>query len=633
MTGESEIKVDCPKCLASLKVPTEKGGTRIVCPECKRSLLVPTAQAAGNAIFDDLFDSPETNSASQTDTDNPPSSATTVEADPILNADDSVFDNIETAIEAHRAAEETTKEKFVDAPTKDSPQPEPDVPIGELAPNQGPDSGDPLASLTNSNLDLEEVEPPVQRLNISDEFSLEDHLKSSDLDLTPITNEDPFGEDSDKPLNIDGISPNIKVDNIVGVKCKVCDTRIHVNIDQNGETIECPMCYSEVEIVFHGQIQGINYNMPISPQKQREENSKPKNEAPTPSHNLDKLPEFDNSPLTLAPIENDALPGELPVEVQDLLKPKITPDVAGPQETTGDAPSDQESESKSHPRKKKKKQSAEYGSKDYWESKVTEVEPEKIDLPEIITNETIALKNVTGWISSSFTSPELIYRTLVAIAMLGFTYTMFDIFHYSFNSEDIGKFNKILGTILPCIAGGGSLMVGLLALLTACSMVFQNSLNGVSKTENWPGFSLSDWLGPLTQFLFSFWLACLPGGLIGAFFAFATQQNTWLVAATSLSAFLIAPILYTCVAFNGSAFNVFSYEVFKTFRKDDVSWLYYLPYTLAAWIVFFIGTLILFIPTFIFSIAGATLQVLMLICFAAIAGVHTGRIMHKLQKS
>lgn len=619
MTGESEIKVDCPKCLASLKVPTEKGGTRIVCPECKRSLQVPAAQSAGNAIFDDLFDSPS-DPPEQGEIKTPVSSPEVEAKESPVAFDESAFDNIEAAIDEHRVAEQMALE----TQSQESVESE-----------ASPPAEDPLASLTGADTELESPEPSVPGLSIPDEFSLEDHLQTSDLDLTPIAGEDPFDEDSDKPLNIDGISPTIKVDNIIGVKCKVCDTRIHVNVDQSGETIECPMCFSKVEVTIPSSIIGVNHNSPVSPNMQLADNDSGKTESDS-RQQMEKLPEFDDSPLELAPLEPDnPLPSETATKSEDLLKPKYVEPVGESPDQEDDIPVVETETEEPRPNKKRKtkKKTEEYGSKDYWESKVTEVEPDEIDLPEIFTHETLSLKLVVGWIGRAFTSPELIYRTLVAVAMLGFAYTMFDVFHYSYHSEDIGKVYKILGTILPSLVGGCSLIVGLLALFTSCSMVFQISLNGLAKSEDWPGFSFSDWLGPLMLFTFSFWLGCLPGGLLGSFFAITLQQNTWIVVGATLSAFLLAPILYTCVTFNGSAFNVVAKEVFRTFRGDDVSWLYYLPFTLAVWFGFLIGTLIMFIPTFVFSVAGASLQVLAMICFAAISGVHTGRMMHKLQKS
>lgn len=631
MTGKSEIKVDCPKCLASLQVPVEKGGFRIDCPECGHSLQVPDAQAAGNSLFDDLFDSTDDNVVSK-ETSNEPETPIAAKGDNEGFPDLKSFEDIEIAIEKHQAAEEAGEELGLAPVETRGTSTLPTVDHNESLPAEMPEiESDPLESLDDPSLDLDSVDLFGNPNNDPGEQG----SGSARLDLSPIGTEDPFAEDSDKPLTIDGISPTVRAEDIYGIKCKICDTRIHVNIAHNGENIQCPICYSDVKV----DIDSSQRDMEQQSLKLQDETSQesstinPNKDVKVTQRDMDKLPEFDDTPLKLAPLEPDT-PRTPEAGDRDLLQPVIKD--SGPAETM---PAKGKSTSKMEPgaavkkkRKKKEKKTAEYGTKQYWEDKVVEVQPEGHDVPEILKSDSLSFKDVVGWMSKGFTSPELIYRTLIAIVMMGFAYTMYDIFYNAYYDEEMAKFTRILSMVLPCLAGGVALMVGLLALFTTCSMVFQNSTNGIAKSEDWPGFSFSDWLGPLLLFLFSFWLGSLPGGLFGALFAVGFSQNVWIVVFASLSAFILSPIFYLCVAYNGSAFNVFAPEVFKSLRSDDISWLSYLPLTMAAWVGFLAGTLILLIPTFVFSGLGAAVQVVMLISFASICGLHTGRVLYQMQK-
>ena len=567
MTGKSEIKVDCPKCLASLQIPAEKGGSRIDCPECGHSLLVPESQSAGNTIFDDLFDSPSEAPVAEP---TPPAVDTTEElglASETASAPPS-FDDVETAIEEHQAQEQISTELDL-APVEQQVEPSlPTIEPGEnLLPQAPEDESDPLESLDDPSLDLGSVDLFATPKNDADTLSLD----KTDLNTAPIGNEDPFEEDPDKPLSIDGISPTIRVDDIYGIKCKICDTRIHVNISQNGEVIECPMCYSDVQVEIDTS-ERKSSSTEINLQDETATSTiNPDKEVEVSERDMEKLPEFDDQPLTLAPLEpNEPLPLSSIDPDRDLLKPVVKepkPDETEEEDQVSKAKLEAGEVAKKRRKKKKKEKPTEYGTKQYWEEKVVEVEPEDHDVPEIIKSDFLSSKDVLGWLSKAFSSPELIYRALVAIVMLGFAYMMSDIFHNAYYDEEMPKFTRMLSLFLPVIVGGAALLIGLLALFATCSMVFQNSTNGIAKSEDWPGFSFSDWLGPLLLFGFSLWLGSLPGGLFGALFAVGLAENTWVVVGASMSAFVLAPIFYLCVTFNGSAFNIFAPEVFKSLKN------------------------------------------------------------------
>jgi DNA-directed RNA polymerase subunit RPC12/RpoP len=752
----AKIKVDCPKCLATLNVPADRGGLRVVCPKCKRSLLVPNAQTAANSVFDDLFESPldpdptpstheeaasNTNDLFETHTEKPAEPATkpatpkpTAPADNSANSDAppplaaSSFDDIDNALQEFESSDQTIPSPAKPKPPKPKTPELPPVetineeielkeskpaPLPEIRLEPKAELQDPLSvsqPTGNADPNLEDLALPEGGLPIAEEFSLDEHLAIPDLDLpdVPSNDADPFLEDPNASINIDGLTPTIKSEDIYGVKCRVCDTRIHVNVDQNGSTIECPMCFSNVIIKLkkkdgktapkprsqEGTMEIAPIEIapepdagelslapvtskpkpakkkkkpvldeetlklaPIVPEEEPDEvDLEPISDLPDydpanlKTEELDQLPDSQgDEPFQLAPLEETAPKANELSFSPDLLAPKPRPKSEEPNEsiaeqepkptTTMDELFDEVDanaatlKSTAEERKKKNKdKEAEFGTKDYWEKQVNEVEPENDETPDIIKSDVLMPQHVLVWLSKNFASPEVLVRTVVAIVLLAISYVMFDIFHNTMTSEEATQTQKMLGTILPAIFGGLMFIPGLLVWLTTSGMVFDNSVNGVAQAEEWPGFSPGDWFGPLTFFLFSFILGSIPGVMAGALIAFFLEQNTWIIALGSATAFAIAPMLYCSAAFNGSAFNVISTKVTKTVGTEDINWLYYVPYVFAIWLMFFAGTMSLLLPTFVFSFVGAAIQVFALICFASVAGIHAARVVHRLQK-
>ncbi|MFK7765918.1 MAG: hypothetical protein AB8B55_01660 [Mariniblastus sp.] len=66
--------------------------------------------------------------------------------------------------------------------------------------------------------------------------------KSDSADLSV----DPFKVDPDAPIKVDGMGDVFSHDDVYGIKCNICDTRIHVRPEQAGTHIKCPECFSKV---------------------------------------------------------------------------------------------------------------------------------------------------------------------------------------------------------------------------------------------------------------------------------------------------------------------------------------------------------------------------------------------------
>ena len=521
--------------------------------------------------------------------------------------DDSIFDNVDEAIEEHR-----TSGKPAETINKNDSDDSDALKVVDPVVDENEIAIQTVPTKTTRVEANEPPAPPAKKLETQDEFSLEDHLHIPDLEISE-GNQDPFAVDDSKPLHIDGISPNVKSSEIYGVKCKICETRLHVTIDQAGETVECPECFSPVEVTPPGQ------NALALMEKHEED-----------EYRLAE-PEEVEAPIPPIPAGHG-----LGTETRDLLAPayEVPADevASGSVDLLGSSDAEASAPARSTQAQERKREvDPEYGSKTYWEAKVKEVEDVGEPVPEILTKEKITPADYVIWIAKTFASPEVILRTLITIGMLGVMYWMASIFHATTTNEEATNVQKITGIVIPIAIGGITSVLGIIGLFTTCSMVFQNSANGLSSRDDWPGFSFSDWLGPIAFFMFSFWLGMMPGGLFGLLMSIVFEMRLLILIGATFSGFLLAPVFLMSACYNGSAFQIFSKDVFETFGTESVQWLMYVPYVFAAWVCFVIGTLILLLPTIIFATMGAGIQVFAMICFAAFTGLFVARHVMQLQ--
>lgn len=62
------------------------------------------------------------------------------------------------------------------------------------------------------------------------------------------TTDAPSTEDPTAPIKLDDQEDMYGADNVIGITCHVCDTRIHVKKEQIGTQVECPDCFVQVPI-------------------------------------------------------------------------------------------------------------------------------------------------------------------------------------------------------------------------------------------------------------------------------------------------------------------------------------------------------------------------------------------------
>ena len=626
MSSKPKIQIDCPKCEAALSIPVKKVGQSVVCPKCKRSFRVPS--------FEELSQG-ESNPPKQKQPEQKQSEQKQPEPSeesPELSLDDldsSLFDNVDQLIEQHKQSAAQTAKANLDSSS---------------------DSRDD--SVETEEVD-EKESPGV--MDYEEEFSLETHLDSPELqlgsasavaELTEGHSDSEFStvvDDASKvqpheeeeeenlaslPFEVgDSAFSSSTSAEIYAIMCKVCDSRVQVTVRNKGETIDCPECFTKLYV--HGPTKADRERMEKAKQKETEYELAPPAPRPKPvaeGHGL----ESETRDL-LSPPSRDSLNEGAASADENLSETGSSNEPVKGRSTSGNsAPAKESGNSEPVPKSKaKKKKKKKYGSKAYWEAKVAEADVGK-KVPEILTQKQMGPRDYVKWGIKSLRSPDLIARSLIGIVALGFAYWMSDIFHFSMNNSGLKYHERVTGVAFPILLGGAALLVAVMMLATTLSLVFQNSASGVSFQEEWPGFSLSDWWGPVTFFLFSFWLASIPGAFVGLMLALATDLNVFVLLVGSLSAFLLAPPLYMSACYNGSPFQVFSKEVVKTFSTDNVDWLRFTPLAVGAWLVFAAGVGIVILPWFVFAFLGAAIQVVALGIYASVIGLFCGRYVTRL---
>ncbi len=193
--SRNSIEFECPRCLTQVRADSQDSGKRIACPNCQLSLVVPS-QSISPALFEDIFDSLPLDQARDSDRET------------VKEPEDAEF-----AKPGDLHQPEPSQHDQQESGASSSPLPAPSVPIlsddDPLAGFEDPDNGDQLAT----------PEPA-----------------------------DPFAIDKHAPLKLDDFHEQFGLDDIWGIKCNVCDTRVHVNKHQVGTDIECPICYSTLHV-------------------------------------------------------------------------------------------------------------------------------------------------------------------------------------------------------------------------------------------------------------------------------------------------------------------------------------------------------------------------------------------------
>ncbi|MCH2178161.1 MAG: MFS transporter [Mariniblastus sp.] len=628
LTSKELIVFECPKCLGIIKSSRESAGQRIACPDCGVSLIVPVLGSTGGG-FDDLFGEAATHGGSSPEKETGPVS----DDGPLpFGSEDSSFDNLEhpevEGVEFEVSAA-TASEVGGEPVSKELPEI-----LNEVL-------GD---DISNDAFDSElafEIEPP------------DPPIKSEDA-------KDPFLEDADAPIKIDGLEMDVDSDQVFGVTCSICDTRIHVGYDQVGGKVSCPICYSEVEVTEP-------VNRPESKKPWAMPSQKPEAtadeltlEAPVDRPQAD----YGIEPgYGLAPVDEDLLtPIELPedeiVDLEILEDVPQSPEVSSssmpipslvddgsfslldvePLESSPSASTKQvpgpavtESSKTEHRVESDKDPGGRWRQVDDRRDGSSATQS-KDSTPSPSPERGVRWKPVVGWMTQVFKSPQLVIRTLISIGSFAVGYWFFDSFHATWGDNEMDSTSRIVGLLFSGFMGTLFWIPSALLFSITFAILFRDSVEEDPKVDQWPGAGFSEWFGSFAFVAFSFWIASLPGILLGNVLYMMTDTMIFLLLLVPLSVFLILPICLVNALFNESILNIVSADVMKSIPRQKTKWLDFYKVNLILLGIFTSGTLFLYLPTILFSFLGTVLQVVGALGLAAALGLHTRKVLDEIDQ-
>ena len=638
MADSDVIEFECPRCLATVRVPLGQAGKRVDCPECEGSLLVP-AQSASPDLFDDIF-----------------------EAKPL-------------------------------SPTV-PPKP---APKKKKAPKQEvPD----LEELDEDDLLSNIVTPGPASLTEKTQAAGKAPKKGE------TKGEDPFKVDPEAPIKIDGIGDMFSHEDVYGIKCNICDTRIHVRPEQAGTHVKCPECYSKVLVKpqseikkkkpkWHSDSRGqagaetddaeLKLSEPIErPAIDESFGLAPVVDdmlAPKPK-TLEDLPDTggDENDLRLSPLPDESDSEDLPYAAmtgQDSPLLEIMEDELGLEPmSSDDASSNMPLQSttplpKSKPRKSKNPNSAKPrptksksgssnpskptpGSKApgkkkksrrelFEESQRRQAAAESAtafrpadsgdDVSEVSTKDRYPDFEFSTLIGSSLEmirSPGVMWRVAIAIGLMCFGSIM-GITIWPETKEaaeaikELGAGEKIwlgvqwsLFCLIPYYFGLG-------VLWFTASYIFRDAALGHRQVKSWKSKGSNETIATFLIFAFGFFIAGLPA----AFFQFGIMPLRM----------MFAPLLLLGAWYGKSAFSIVNLDAFKNFMSQTGHWISFYIFMAVMGLIGVFGGLMLeyrisyLAVNIILSIIGVPIVGMLTLVFAAVCGWNCGWVVADIEES
>ncbi len=551
--SDSFISVRCPRCNSLASVRAEQAGKTVACRHCENEMLVP---GQPKNVLDSSMDG-------------------------LISLEDDVLAPIELTDWSNYRRSNPRKEE-TDKPDVDSKKSE-----------------------TRETIDSESEVAPVDDL---DELLITVTRPSVETGLA--SGKDPFEVDKFAPLKIDGITPS---DSEFSVTCYVCGTLMHARLSQVGTEIKCHDCYSMVKIAAPRKGPEVKGKpSPETPQHEYREEEGYRLEAETRLQPMDTTidlslgkidyddddffsrrreleaadPEIYDDEYELAPPSDDAAPTR-PLQtvfepIGDLLAEYPAPASKGaiitdsletdrpitvvPIDESGDA---DKSEVGLDRRKEAKGDDSKPKAEKSLKKKSSSASTEDITSP---------FAGLGGWIASSLSivmQPLNLARIGMGTVALGFGYLMFFSGLGNFDPEaETETINKFGGYLLM---GFGSVPIVLTFFLMAVhsSSIIRDAIEQRSSKGEWPDFSIADFAGQFVYVGTSFWLAAVPGLIVGQILWIVTDFVYCLPACVMVSSVLLAPFFMSSVVFNGSPLALVSGEAFVSISKFRNRWIRY----------------------------------------------------------
>ena len=590
MTERSVIEFECNYCLNKITAPAVDCGQPLQCPSCKTVSTVPSRPIDLN-LFDNIFESAEQPSIATTDDENVPSAV-----------EGQATDHPSSGIPADAAG------KF-----------------------------DPKLT------DMHSMNAP----------------SGSSPESPPVRNEPAMPVDPHAPLVIDGIDAT-DLSKVFGIKCNVCDTRIHVTESEIGTQVECPVCFTRVKVTAR--------------------ESKPKSAArwmpapsvPTGQSNSAKFGDVDelrlSPPVERPPIDFliDPSFGLAPV-AEDLLAPvgqtrNIDPDPNAARVSGDDATNDvvvppevkvqplPNAVLPKTPRERSRRELYEAAQRrqieneqpaSWWSGKSKTQTASKTrksdattrpdgstgtDSPEDVVNplESQAINFELYWrrVIEMWRSPGLLWRAILAAITIGISRGVMHMIAGWYRLIEDPTFGDWLWNTTQWMAlGVAPYAIGTLLLWFLCGFVFREAAAGNRHVATWQIKSSADAWSTMLVFSFSFFVAGLPL----AFFPVLVMPFRCLVA----------PPLLLAAWYNKSPFAIVAVDAFLEFTRQWRMWRSLYLFLLALAGVSLIGGMLIavqmFILSFVTSLVGAAILMLVTIAFATVTGWHCSQVLRELE--
>ncbi len=534
----------------------DQAGQKIDCPRCQHTLLVPGYSPAPDdkVSVDDLIDFND-------DIMNPGQAAEEITA------------------EAVKETVEAAKEPLV--PVVGGDRNDGEIPLA-VAPEP---PADPIVEAETPAQD----DSPVELLDEPDD-DLDDLLPLPDpaAAVTAAGNKDPFEYDEDADLRIEGITPQ---DNQFSIVCPLCATMIYARVSQIGTQLKCPDCYSLVDVEEPDEIpEPGEFDVPDDPDGDAGFRLSEPVELPAIDTTIDQTlgdidyddDEFfarrremqdeqsDNVEIVQPESRADAGYGLAPPE-EDLLKPQVSlPTFDNPQAEA--MPADRTQPGPAY--------------EDAARSVDPTVRPEDVPArvepdPTMRASSGKAGEDIPGWFSNCGTwlgeclTPFREMHSLIRLALftllMGTAYLIISAGAGWF-TEEANQLQMFMG--FGIMAFGGIMLVLILMMVGITgNAIVRVSLERRGSMGEWPDFSLADLL---SQFLYlgtSFWVAAVPGLIVGQVVWLSTNNAGLMFFITVSSSLMLAPIFLSSVVYNESPWQIFSPEVLGSLGTLKNRWI------------------------------------------------------------
>ena len=638
------IEFECPVCLGIVRLDRDQVAARLRCPDCESMIDVPPEYLAEMVVDEDPLDlfadldvdslaMPDGNGPDPDADDEPRESGPGEESQP-AGRPAIISPGKETPHSGNASVSESrgSATNRIEGPNGEAPPNSPNA-----APSNSPAAGD------ESEV-LEELD---------------------DDDLLPVDVEEADESDSsDQPLRIEGLTEDEALDDVFGIRCHICDTRIHVNRSQIGEFVECPICFTKVKVTPPVDRPG-----PLNPwtapaRSPEQEGTGDSSDSGGGGDEL-RLADLDDEPdiepgFGLEPVEEDLLKpvaaepdahrgeGRLVDEGSIDAQNRAEDDedefrLAPPVETPEPRPSSGSRLAAEAPRPRSSRPPRSASSTPTVNDRVDvggaprsglvelDDEEKENEFVDFDVPEQLSLGTVFKWLRLVGTSAEFLIRVGAAVALFSLAYSFSEGFFALWNSTEIEGLSKGLGLAFRGGLGGFLWLIGAVGLAIIFGVVFRDSASG-RKLNDWPGMAISEWLGAFLFVAFSMWVASLPGLIMGNILTAATDSVVWVIFLTPISIFLLMPICIVSAMFNDSVMNIVSVEILKSLRSQWPRWKRFYLITVALLLIYLVGTGILFLPTFIFSILGAAVQVFAVVAMAAASGLHARAVIDQIME-